>query len=159
MNASLKIAIAHDDLDTLVSLHASVCEIGHDVCVDAISGQQLIESAGEQSPDLLIVKEELRDMRGWKAASDAWKGEPIPAIVLVDRSDGELGNCPESTNVLAVLAEPVRQADLVPAVPLVMQRFRQLQHLRKDINELTKELESGYRPISPTENGASQLGL
>lgn len=150
MSASLKIAIAHDDLDTLVSLHASVCEIGHDVCVDATTGQQLIENAGEQSLDLMIVKEELRDMRGLKAASDAWKGEPIPAIVLVDRSDGELANCPESTNVLAVLAEPVRQADLVPTVPLVMQRFRQSEKVRKNINELNEELKNGRWLINST---------
>jgi AmiR/NasT family two-component response regulator len=90
----------------------------------------LIEKTEEQRPDLLIVKEELPDMRGLKAASDASKGEAIPTIVLVDGSDGELADCPESANVLAVLAEPVRQADLVPVVPLVMQRFRQFEDLR-----------------------------
>ena len=84
---------------------------------------------------------------------------PIPTIVLVDGSDGELADCPEFANVLAVLAEPVRQADLVPMVPLVMQRSRQLEDLRAEISGLREELKSGHWPINPTENDACQLDL
>jgi AmiR/NasT family two-component response regulator len=41
-------------------------------------------------------------------------------------------------NVLACLAKPILQVDLIPVVALAMHRFRQLQSLRKETEELRR---------------------
>jgi AmiR/NasT family two-component response regulator len=144
MQKSLHIAIAHNDLATLTSLHSSVTQLGHSVCFDATSGREFVEKSKSHRPDLMIVQDRLPDGEGLQAAREAARSDAIPTILIIGTHNGELLDRSKSENVLAVLHEPVRQSDLAPALAIAMQRFEQLQKLRNQIESLKHDLETGY---------------
>ena len=143
MGQTLQVAIAHQNAEARNTLHAGVSQLGHAVCFHAGTGRELIESARTRRPDLVVVQEYLPDMDGLQAATEAARGDAIPTIVVVATHDGALVERRDSENVLAILREPVRQSDLTPVLPLVMNRFSQLQELRNEIESLQWELDTG----------------
>jgi len=143
MQDALLIAIAHNDLATLTSLHSSVTQLGHSVCFEATNARQFVEKSQSHRPDLMIVQDRLPDGEGLQAARDAARGDAIATILIIGTHNGELLDRAKSENVLAVLHEPVRQSDLVPALALVMWRFERLQKLRNQIKSLEHDLETG----------------
>lgn len=139
MDHTLKVAIAHSNAGTRHVLHTAIAQLGHAVCVHAGTGAELIDSS--QRPDLVIVQETLPDRDGLQAVREACGDVAIPTILVLDPKDGRQLVQPEAANVLAVLHEPVRSSDLIPVIPLVMQRFAELQALRKEIADLSQPLE------------------
>jgi two-component system, response regulator PdtaR len=143
MQEALLIAIAHNNLATLTSIHSSVTQLGHSVCFEATNARQFVEKSKSHRPDLMIVQDRLPDGEGLQAAREAARGDTIPTILIIGTHNGELVDRAKSENVLAVLHEPVRQSDLAPALAIAMQRFEQLQKLRNQIDSLKHELEIG----------------
>jgi len=137
---NLRIAVVHDDLRTLSTLNTALDELGHRMCVSATDGQQFIAQCRSQRPDLLMVKGQLPDMYGVQAAAQASRDNPIPIILIVDQHDEKPIAQRNAENLLAVLAEPVRIAVLIPTISLVMRRFQQLSELRTEKEQLQKVL-------------------
>lgn len=146
----LRVAIAHENAETRNALHTAVVQQGHVVQLHAQNGQELVERTETDRPDLIIIQETLPDRPGLEAVRQACGGGAIPLIVVLDRWNGQLLGQRGSANVLAVLQEPIRSADLIPIIPLALQRFEQLQDLRSRADELLRELDA--LPAEPPED-------
>lgn len=136
----LQIAIVHQSADICNILYGAVSQLGHSVCLHASTGRALIDAAGTHNLDLIIVQETLPDMDGLQAVQEFCGGEDIPTIVVLDARNGRLLEQEGAKNVLGVLQEPVRSSDLIPVIPLVMQRFEKLQELLRYQQDLQAEL-------------------
>ncbi len=136
----LQIAIVHKSADSRNTLHAAVVHLGHAVCFHAANGVEFVKQARQHRPDLIIVQEFLPDEEGLIAVKQAACETAIPLIVVIDRHDGQLFDHPESSNVLAVLQEPVRYSDPLPVISLAMQQFQRLKVLRESLQQLKQEL-------------------
>jgi len=142
MNKSFNIAIADDNPQSLHSLYADLREMGCNVCILATCGRQLIDEIQESPCDLIAVKDELPDMSGTTVALEATKHRPVPAILLKLRGVSHNSRATEATNIMAILEEPVRKADLVATIPLVIQRFKELEQHRQEVRELANLLDA-----------------
>lgn len=138
----LRVAIAHEHAETRNALHAAVVALGHTVQAHARDGTELKELIGRYRPDLVIVQETLPDISGLEAVREIWGEGAIPMIVVLDRHNGRLLDLPGASDVLAVLQEPVRSADLIPVIPLAIERFAELRDLRKRADDLLCELDN-----------------
>lgn len=138
----LRVAIAHEHAETRNALHAAVVQLGHTVQAHARDGSELKERIGSDRPDLVIVQETLPDISGLEAVRQTWGPGAIPMVVVLDRHNGRLMDLPGASNVLAVLQEPVRAADLIPVIPLATRRFAELRDLRQRADELLCELDN-----------------
>ena len=111
------------------------------VVAAACTGLELVKLCKETRPDLVITDIKMPDMDGIDAASEVYKDNPVPVILVSAYHDDELIQRAEADHVLAYLVKPIKQADLVPAIGLAMRRFEQFQALRKEAADLRQALE------------------
>lgn len=140
MEGRLQVAIAHGNVEPRDTLYAGVTQLGHTVCILAENRRELVMLARTNKPDLCIVQEHLPDNNGLQAVSEISDGRPMPTIIVIDENDGQVLKRSHTTNVLAVLQEPVRQSDLAPVIPLAMHYFAQRQYLQNNITMLQDEI-------------------
>jgi AmiR/NasT family two-component response regulator len=106
------------------------------------TGTQLVELCRLLQPGLLVVQARLPERDGVSAAAGICKDRPLPVIMLVDPGDAEaMPRILENPNILAVLENPVRMADLAAAVPLAVCRFRQWQECLEEAAAMRRTLE------------------
>jgi AmiR/NasT family two-component response regulator len=122
-----------------------VLRSGHIVCARADNSPDFATQIRLHHPDLIIVQEFLPGLENLCDVTQA-AGIPIPAIVVLDRNDGSLPERFDSADVLAVLQEPIRDSDLIPLIPLVMDRSNERRALREAIDLLKTEI--GRQPSS-----------
>ena len=148
MNETLTIALAHDDLCVLTFFQSLLAEMGYVVCVTARSGRDLIDAAAGSHPALIMVRQELPDMPGLAAAEVVAGERAIPVIVLLNVQNVPAAGMIESPLVAAIITEPVKRADLISTVPLAIERSRQQQQLRAEIQQISASLENAPPPTA-----------
>ena len=141
MNRALRIAIADDESDMQEYYRTILPELGHVVVAVAETGRELIEKCREQHPDLVISDIKMRDMDGIAAAMQIYRDGPIPVILVSAYHDAELIRRAEADHILAYLVKPIKQANLEPAIAIVMRRFEQFQSLCQEATDLKHALE------------------
>ncbi len=141
MNRSLRIAVADDEPDMQEYYRTILPQLGHVVVAVAETGRALVEKCREQHPDLVITDIKMPDMDGINAASRIYRDGPIPVILISAHIDPEYLRRAEGDHILGYLVKPIKQADLEPAISLVMFRFEQYQTLRGEANDLKQALE------------------
>lgn len=153
MKQAIKIGIVHDDIKIRVRLHTALGGLGHDVCIDATTVQQMIDSYDEQRLDLLIVKKASWDAEVSKMGRVRLDSGPVPVILLVGKRDDRSPDVTLEQNVLAVLEESATQDSLVPVVELVVEQCRRLREMRIDIGKLRQDfMQSGAGTNVPSQS-------
>ncbi len=142
MNRSLRIAVADDESDMQEYYRTILPVLGHVVVAVAETGRELIEKCREQHPDLVITDIKMPDMDGIDAASQIYRDGPIPVILVSAFHDADLIRRAEGDHILCYLVKPIKQADLEPAIGIVMRRFEQFQALRRETVDLKQALEN-----------------
>lgn len=89
-------------------------------------------------------------MDGIEAATKIHDEHTIPVIVVSAFHDHELIERAEADHMFAYLVKPIKQADMEPAITLTMQRFAEIQKVRKEVSELKQALkdQQASRPVS-----------
>jgi response regulator NasT len=141
MSRSLRIAVADDEPDMQEYYRTILPELGHVVVAVAETGRELVARCREQRPDLVITDIKMPDMSGLDAAAQLDRDGPIPVILVSAHHDAELIRRAEENHVLSYLVKPIKEADLAPAIAIVMRRFEQFQDLRKEAADLKQALE------------------
>jgi response regulator NasT len=140
MKQPLRIAIADDELDMREYLQETLTDLGHQVVVVAVTGQELVEKCRAQRPDLVLTDIKMPDMDGIDAARQLYRDGPIPVILISAYHDGELIERAQADHILAYLVKPIKQADLEPAIAIALRRFEQFQQLRQQAADLQQAL-------------------
>jgi AmiR/NasT family two-component response regulator len=137
----LRVASADDELDMREFLEEALRNQGLDVVAVVATGRQLIDVCRTEHPDLVITDIRMPDMDGLEAAQAIYDTEPVPIIVVTAHYDPEFVRRAEEQHVLAFLVKPIKEADLGPAIAIVLRRFAELESLRQENQNLTQALQ------------------
>jgi two-component system, response regulator PdtaR len=141
MNSSLRIAIADDEARMREYLWTSLERLGHQVVAGARTGRELIEQCRTHRPELVIADIKMPDMDGIEAAREICREEPLPFILITGFDDPEYIERATREYILAYLVKPVNEQALSPTIAIAMERFRQIQTLRKEADGWKQALE------------------
>ena len=141
MDRSLRIAVADDEPRMRDWFRKILPLLGHEVVAAAETGRELVEHCRVLNPDLIITDIKMPDMDGIDAASQIYRDQAIPVILVSAYHDPELIERAGADHVMAYLVKPIKQAHLEPAIALAMRRFEQFQQLRKQAADLQHALE------------------
>ncbi len=141
MTDSLRVAIADDEPRTRDYLWTGLERLGHQIVAGARTGRELIEQCRSQRPDLVITDIKMPDMDGLEAVREICRDGPVPVILVSAFHDPEYIQRASQDHVLAYLLKPLKPEALKPAIAVAMERFRQIQDLRKEAEDWKQALE------------------
>ena len=140
MSHALRIAVADDEQDMRDFLERMLSRCGHKVVSVAENGRQLVEHCRALQPDLIITDIKMPELDGIEASLQLFHACPAAVILVSAYHDADLIQHVESNHVMAYLVKPISQADLEPTIAVAMQRFSEMQSLRKEAADLRQSL-------------------
>lgn len=140
----LKILLVDDESIIRLDLKEMLEDHGHQVVGEASDGRAAIELASKLEPDLIVMDIKMPVMDGLEAIRQINEQGPrrIPAIMLTAYSQPELVEKAVELGVFAFLVKPIKEADLVPTLEVVLARAAELQTLEKEVGTLKETLET-----------------
>jgi CheY-like chemotaxis protein len=117
-----RVLLVDDQPDQVEMYHFALASSGF--VVDAAgTGQQAIEGAREQHPDVIVLDLRLPDISGWDVCA-ILKGDPetasIPIIILTAAASPTLAQQAAESGCAAHLVKPCYPEDLIAAVRQVL---------------------------------------
>ena len=138
----LRIVIADNESIIRMDLKEMLEEAGHTVVGEAVNGQKAVELAKKYRPDLVIMDVKMPNMDGITAAKLISAEKLAPVLLLTAFSQKEIVEKAKESGVLAYLVEPVKEANLFPAIEIALSRFGEMQELEKELEDLKHSLET-----------------
>jgi AmiR/NasT family two-component response regulator len=138
---SRRIAIAVHDQHALADIAAWVTRARHLVVAQADSAEEVSRSKIGVGMDLIILEMQPKDLGDLSALQNASRRYDVPIIAIGDSVDDRFADAPEGNRVFAHLMKPVREAELLAAIPLVCNRFQEARALREETLSMQRVLE------------------
>jgi len=142
MSESLRIAVADDEPIMLEYYRKSLHKMGHEVVVEASTGQQLVDECLAAKPDLVITDIRMPQLDGIAASEKISQQLPVPVILVSAFHDKETVDRATGDHVLAFLIKPIKQADLEVSIAIVLQRHREMRALQQESDDLREALQA-----------------
>ena len=136
----MRILIAEDETIIRLDLRALLEKAGLDVCAEARDGEEAVELARTERPDLAIMDVRMPRLDGIEAARRILDERPIPIVMLTAYGQDELVSRAIEAGVFGYLVKPFRETDLLPAIATARARHEELQTLREDAESLSEAL-------------------
>jgi AmiR/NasT family two-component response regulator len=140
--ATIRILIAEDNDLVSLTLEEQLKGLGYDVIGIARTGTEAVQLAARLKPDLIVMDIRMPEMEGTEAAARIRDQNPVPIIMLTAYADKEAVKRAEAAGALAYLVKPVNENELPPAINIALARFKELQSLRHEVDELHESLEA-----------------
>lgn len=140
--ARMTVLIADDDPIIRLDLKQMLESLDYEVVAEAGDGQQAVELARDQKPDICILDVKMPVMDGIEAVGIITEESIAPTILLTAYSDRELVNRAKDAGVFAYLVKPFKPSDLPPAIEVARSRFEQNASLTKEVSNLSERLEA-----------------
>jgi response regulator NasT len=138
----VKILIAEDETIIRLDLRELLEHAGFEVCAEAKDGQEAIELARAEEPDLVILDVKMPKLDGIDAARRILEERPIPIVMLTAYGQDELVSRAVEAGVFGYLVKPFREQDLLPAIAAARARHEELQAVRAEAESLSDALAS-----------------
>src|SRR5438046_7204303 len=113
---------------------------GLDVCAEARDGEEAVELARSEQPDLAIMDVKMPKLDGIEAARRILDERPIPIVMLTAYGQDELVARAVEAGVFGYLVKPFREQDLLPAIRTARARHEELTALRDEAESLAEAL-------------------
>ena len=139
---SLRVLIADDDGLTLMALRKALVALGHTVVGEAGDGQQAVQLAREQDPELVILDVRMPEMDGLEAARQIQKQHPTPIVFLSAHTESGLGGEAADAGANAYLVKPFTGEQLKPALELALVNFEKSRQLEQKLQQMNEALEA-----------------
>ena len=136
----MRILIAEDETIIRLDLRALLEKAGLDVCAEARDGEEAVELARTERPDLAIMDVKMPRLDGIEAARRILDERPIPIVMLTAYGQDELVSRAIEAGVFGYLVKPFRETDLLPAIATARARHEELQTLREEAESLSEAL-------------------
>ena len=136
----MRILIAEDETIIRLDLRALLEKAGLDVCAEARDGEEAVELARAERPDLAIMDVKMPKLDGIEAARRILDERPIPIVMLTAYGQDELVSRAIEAGVFGYLVKPFRETDLLPAIATARARHEELQTLREEAESLSEAL-------------------
>jgi two-component system, response regulator PdtaR len=138
----MRILIAEDETIIRLDLRATLEAAGFEVCAEARNGEEAVELARAERPDLAILDVKMPKLDGIEAARRILAERPIPVVMLTAFDQGELVSRAVEAGVFGYLVKPFRESDLLPAIHAARARHAELEALREEAESLAEALET-----------------
>jgi len=96
------------------ALGTAIKGFGCEIVGEGVNGSEAIRLAQELRPDVLFLAVGLPEMDGLTAAAQILEA-PLPIIILSSHLDPDLIQRAKEAGVMAYLAKPLREEELLPA--------------------------------------------
>jgi two-component system, response regulator PdtaR len=136
----VRILIAEDETIIRLDLRDLLERSGFEVCAEAKDGQDAVELARREQPDLAILDVKMPRLDGIEAARQILDERPIPIVMLTAYGQDELVARAVEAGVFGYLVKPFREQDLLPAIHTARARHDELAALREEADSLTEAL-------------------
>jgi AmiR/NasT family two-component response regulator len=138
----VRILIAEDDPLIAVGLDERLRSLGHEPIASAVDGQQAVELARADPPDLYLFDIEMPKLDGLQAAAQlADEGLRRPVVVVTGVDDPMLIERSIATGVSAYLTKPIDSRELQAAVELAAVRHTEFEALEAEVERAQQALE------------------
>src|SRR6186997_3582080 len=136
----MRILIAEDETIIRMDLRGLLERAGFEVCAEARDGEEAVELARSEQPDLAVLDVKMPRLDGIEAAKRILDERPIPIVMLTAYGQQELVNRAVEAGVFGYLVKPFRETDLLPAIATARARHEELSALREETESLADAL-------------------
>ena len=137
-----RVVIAEDEALIRMDLAEMLAEEGYDVVGQAADGQQAVELAERERPDLVILDVKMPVLDGIAAAERIAAQRIAPVVMLTAFSQRDLVERARDAGAMAYLVKPFSQSDLAPAIEMAVSRFAEITALESEVADLQDRLET-----------------
>jgi response regulator NasT len=113
---------------------------GFEICAEARDGEEAVELARREHPDLALLDVKMPRLDGIEAARRILDERPIPIVMLTAYGQDELVARAVEAGVFGYLVKPFRESDLLPAIATARARHDELTALRAEADSLAEAL-------------------
>ena len=138
----LNILIVDDEALIRMDVKEMLTEAGHTVIGEGASGEDAIQLARKLHPDFIIMDIKMPGMGGIAAAKTIIEEGIAPVLLLTAYSQTDIVEQANDAGVLAYLVKPIREEQLFPAIDVAYERFKEMQGLNKELENLKSSLET-----------------
>ena len=136
----MRILLAEDETIIRLDLKETLERAGFEVCAEARDGQEAVELASSESPDLAVLDVKMPRLDGIEAARRILAERPIPIVMLTAYGQDDLVARAVEAGVFGYLVKPFRESDLLPAIQTATARHAELEALREEAESLAEAL-------------------
>jgi two-component system, response regulator PdtaR len=136
----VRILVAEDETIIRLDLKETLERAGFEVCGEARDGEEAVELARDEKPDLAVLDVKMPRLDGIEAARRILAERPIPIVMLTAYGHDELVARAVEAGVFAYLVKPFRESDLLPAIQTAKARYAELEALREEAESLAEAL-------------------
>ena len=136
----MRILIAEDETIIRMDLRSLLESAGFEVCAEAKDGEEAVELARAEQPDLAVLDVKMPRLDGIEAARRILDERPIPIVMVTAYGERELVARAVEAGVFGYLVKPFRETDLLPAIETARARHDELQALREEAESLADAL-------------------
>ena len=136
----LSILIAEDEALTRSDIKGMLERAGHVVCGECNNGKTAVALARQLSHDLAVLDIMMPELDGIETAKILY-GLNIPSIMVTAYSQPNIMNRAENVHVCGYLVKPVSEQNLSATIRIAHARWREMQHVRRELAETRVQLE------------------
>jgi response regulator NasT len=136
-----RVLVADDEHLVALNLTETLEQMGLEVIGPATNGQQAIEMAKLERPDLAILDIRMPMMDGLQAAGVLFKQMSIPVVIVSAFTDEQYLQRGTKIGVFGYLVKPVSDDELRVNLAVAWSRYRQHLELTSEVHELKVALE------------------
>jgi AmiR/NasT family two-component response regulator len=136
----MRVLVAEDETIIRLDLRDLLERSGFEVCAEARDGEEAVELARSEQPDVAIMDVKMPKLDGIEAARRILEERPIPIVMLTAYGQDELVSRAVEAGVFGYLVKPFREQDLLPAIRTARARHEELAALREEAESLAEAL-------------------
>jgi AmiR/NasT family two-component response regulator len=136
----MRVLVAEDETIIRLDLRALLERAGFEVCAEARDGEEAVELARSELPDVAVLDVKMPKVDGIEAARRILEERPIPIVMLTAYGQDELVQRAAEVGVFGYLVKPFREQDLLPAIRTARARHDELAALREEAESLAEAL-------------------
>ena len=136
----MRILLAEDETIIRLDLRQTLERAGFEICAEARDGEEAVELARSERPDLAVLDVKMPRLDGIEAARRILAERPIPIVMLTAYGQDELVSRAVEAGVFGYLVKPFRESDLLPAIRTARARHEELAALRAEADSLAEAL-------------------
>src|SRR6476646_2260035 len=136
----MRILIAEDETIIRLDLRELLERSGFEVVAEARDGEEAVELALAESPDLALLDVKMPKLDGIDAARRILEERPMPIVMVTAYGEKELVARAVEAGVFGYLVQPFRETDLLPAIEMAQARHEELVALRAEADSLAAAL-------------------
>ena len=136
----MRVLVAEDETIIRLDLRALLERAGFEVCAEARDGEEAVELARSERPDVAVLDVKMPKLDGIEAARRILDERPIPIVMLTAYGQEELVQRAAEAGVFGYLVKPFREQDLLPAIRTARARHEEMTALREEAESLAEAL-------------------